>query len=382
MAEQCYQHFPAVSITTNSIENFSPITVWGDYIMKKFLSVVLITTCLACLTGGCAGASGTAKNTTTNASVEPESIDFFAMDTTIKFSAYGDKNVLKGAKKVLTDLEKKVSVTDSGSEIYQINQNGSGTLTGNASDLMQRALEMCRRTDGALDISIYPVVRAWGFTTGNYQVPEESTIQSLLPMVDYTKVEFDESTGKVSIPAGMTIDLGSIAKGYAGQQSAQYLRDNGVKSALLNLGGNVQTVGSKPDGSPWKVGIKDPNGDTPMMVLSVTDQAVVTSGGYERYFEQDGQTYWHIMDPATGHPAQSGLCSVTIVGDDGGTCDGLSTSLFVMGLEKAADFWSSSDDFEAVFVTDSGDVYITEGLKDKFALTEDHADTTVKVISR
>ena len=102
-----------------------------------------------------------------------------------------------------------------------------------------------------------------------------------------------------SIPSGMTIDLGSIAKGYAGQQSAQYLRDNGVKSALLNLGGNVQTIGSKPDGSPWKVGIKDPNGDTPMMVLSITDQAVITSGGYERYFEQDGHTYWHIMDPAT-----------------------------------------------------------------------------------
>jgi thiamine biosynthesis lipoprotein len=139
------------------------------------------------------------------------------MDTTIKFSAYGDKKVLKGAKKVLTDLEKKVSVTDSGSEIYHINQNGSGTLTGDVSDLMQKALQMCTQTDGALDISIYPIVKAWGFTTGDYQVPDESTIQSLLPMVDYTKVEFDKTTGNVTIPSGMTIDLGSIAKGYAGQ---------------------------------------------------------------------------------------------------------------------------------------------------------------------
>ena len=124
--------------------------------MKKILSIILITAYLAC---GCSNASGAEKNTSKNTASEPESIDFFAMDTTIKFSAYGDKKVLKGAKKVLTDLEKKVSVTDSGSEIYHINQNGSGTLTGNASDLMQKVLQMCTRTDGALDISIYPIVK-------------------------------------------------------------------------------------------------------------------------------------------------------------------------------------------------------------------------------
>lgn len=202
-------------------------------------------------------------------------------------------------------------------------------------------------------------------------------------MVDYTKIQYDKSTGNVTIPDGMTIDLGSIAKGYAGQQAAQLLRDKGVTSAILNLGGNVQTVGSKPDGSPWQVAVKSPTGDNePMMVLSITDQAVVTSGGYERYFEQDGQTYWHIMDPATGKPAHSGLLSVTVVGDNGGICDGLSTSLFVMGLEKGAELWSENEGFEAIFVTDSNEVYVTEGLKDKFALTEDFADTTVNVIKR
>lgn len=307
---------------------------------------------------------------------------FFAMDTSIEFNIYGDASLLKEAQNVLTDLESEVSVTDPDSEIYKINQDGTGTLTGNAGDLMQEALEMCRRTDGALDISVYPIVRAWGFTTEEYQVPEETEIESLLPLVDYTKIQYDTATGTVSIPKGMTIDLGSIAKGCGGQLAAQLLREKGVTSALLNLGGNVQAIGSKPDGSPWQVGIQDPTGDTPMMVLSVSDQAVITSGGYERYFEQDGKTYWHIMDPSTGHPADSGLCSVTVVGKDGGICDALSTSLFVMGLEKAAALWQQSNDFEAVFVTDSHEVYITEGLKDCFALTEDHADTNVKVLEK
>ena len=247
---------------------------------------------------------------------------------------------------------------------------------------MEQALEICRRTDGALDLSIYPIVRAWGFTTGSYQVPDEAEIQALLPLVDYRKIQYDAATGTVTLPEGMEIDLGSVAKGYAGQLAAQMLREHGVQSALLNLGGNVQTVGAKPDGSPWQIGIKDPQGEDAMMVLSVEDQAVVTSGGYERYFEQDGQTYWHIMDPSTGHPADSGLISVTIVGDEGVVCDGLSTALFVMGLEKAADLWAQSGDFEAVFVTASGEVYITEGLRDHFALTERYADTPVSVIER
>ena len=283
---------------------------------------------------------------------------------------------------LIGSLEEQVSVTDEHSDIYAIDHTGSGSLSGNAAELMEQALELCRRTGGALDISVYPIVRAWGFTTGSYQVPDEETIQSLLPLVDYTQIQYDAATGVVTLPEGMEIDLGSVAKGYAGQLAAQMLREHGVQSALLNLGGNVQTVGTKPDGSPWQIGIKDPQGEDAMMVLSVEDQAVVTSGGYERYFEQDGQTYWHIMDPSTGHPADSGLLSVTIVGKQGIICDGLSTSLFVMGLEKAADLWAQSGDFEAVFVTASGEVYITEGLQDRFALTEQYADTPVSVIER
>lgn len=315
-------------------------------------------------------------------SPEPVQGTFFAMDTVMDFTIYGESGLIDQSESLIASLESLVSVTDANSELYAINQTGSGTLTGKASSLMEQALEICRRTDGALDLSIYPIVRAWGFTTGSYQVPDEAEIQALLPLVDYRKIQYDAATGTVTLPEGMEIDLGSVAKGYAGQLAAQMLRNSGVESALLNLGGNVQTVGAKPDGSPWQIGIKDPQGEDAMMVLSVEDQAVVTSGGYERYFEQDGQTYWHIMDPSTGHPADSGLISVTIVGDEGVVCDGLSTALFVMGLEKAADLWAQSGDFEAVFVTASGEVYITEGLRDRFALTEQYADTPVSVIER
>ena len=229
-------------------------------------------------------------------------------------------------------------MTKDTSEIAQINQNGSGTVTGSTADLMGKALAMCSRTNGTLDISVYPIVRAWGFTTGSYKVPSEEELTSLLPLVDYTNVQYDEVTGEVILPAGMEIDLGSIAKGYAGQLAAQMLREHGVQSALLNLGGNVQTVGAK--------------------------------------------TYWHIMDPKTGRPADSGLLAVTVIGEDGAMCDGLSTSLFVMGLEKAAALWAESSDFEAIFIAADGTVYITDGLKEDFSLLSDYADTTVQVITR
>lgn len=335
------------------------------YFISAMLSALLFLT-------GCSAES----------SPEPVQGTFFAMDTMMDFTIYGKSGLIDQSESLIASLESLVSVTDANSELYAINQTGSGTLTGKASSLMEQALEICRRTDGALDLSIYPIVRAWGFTTGSYQVPDEETIQSLLPLVDYTQIQYDAAIGVVTLPEGMEIDLGSVAKGYAGQLVAQMLREHGVQSALLNLGGSVQTVGAKPDGSPWQIGIKDPQGEDAMMVLSVEDQAVVTSGGYERYFEQDGQAYWHIMDPSTGHPADSGLISVTIVGDEGVVCDGLSTALFVMGLEKAADLWAQSGDFEAVFVTASGEVYITEGLRDRFALTEQYADTPVSVIER
>lgn len=335
--------------------------------MKRLLLPCLLALVLLC---GCAAAP------------QAQTASFFAMDTAMELTVYGGADLPGQVQALISDLEGQLSVTDPDSALYAVNASGSGTLTGRANTLMGQALDLCRRTDGALDLSIYPVVRAWGFTTGDYQVPDDAALADLTALVDYARIDYDPASGAVALPTGMEIDLGSVAKGCAGREAAQLLRQAGVASALLNLGGNIQTVGSRPDGDPWQIGVKDPATGQPMMVLSIRDQAVVTSGGYERYFQQDGRTYWHIMDPDTGRPAENGLRSVTIVGDDGLVCDGLSTALFVMGLERAARFWAASDDFEAIFVTDDGTVYLTQGLTNRFALTKDYEDTTVRVVQR
>lgn len=348
----------------------------------KFALVCLLLISLA----GCGtqtekiGADTTAAYAAETAAANSSTI--FAMDTVMDLTIYGDAAVLDRAEERIRYLESLFSVTDPASEIYTLDHTGTCVLSEEAGDLLEQALTLCKRTDGALDISIYPVVRAWGFTTGSYQIPSDEDISELLESVDYTKIQYDPGTGTARLPDGMEIDLGSIAKGYTGDKLAELLRENGVTSALLNLGGNVQALGSKPDGSPWRVAVQAPDGDGYIGILELTDKAAITSGGYERYFEQDGQIYWHIIDPATGEPARSGLVSVTIVGNSGALCDGLSTSLFVMGLEDAAALWRASDDFEAVFVDEDGNVAITEGLEDCFTLPDTQADAELMVLRR
>ena len=305
-----------------------------------------------------------------------------AMDTVMKLTVYGPdgQTAADRASARIEELEALLSVTDEGSEIFAANHSEGAAVpvSSDTAALLRKALELCGASEGTLDVTVYPVVRAWGFTTGNYRVPEAGELRELLDRVDYNRVSL--AGGPLTLPAGTEIDLGAVAKGYAGDQVMASLKAQGVSSAIIELGGNVQALGSKPDGSPWRVAVHAPDGSGYAGVLEIRDQAVVTSGGYERYFEEDGETYWHIIDPATGYPAKSGLASVTVVSGSGVEADALSTSLFVMGRERAAEYWRAHGGFQCILISEDGSVAVTEGLEDSFSLYGSWSGRPLEVI--
>lgn len=311
------------------------------------------------------------------------STSFFAMNTRMSVEIDGDEGLLRDVEQLVYSLERKLSVTDEHSEIFAINRDGEGEVSAETAELIEFALDLCESTDGALDITIYPVLRAWGFTVDSdpdyeYRVLGDDEISELLPLVDYEKADISENT--VTLDEGMMLDLGAVAKGYTSDRIADFLREKGVKSALLNLGGNIYALGSKPNGAKWTIGVADPINGGYLGTLEAADAAVVTSGGYERYFTVDGVDYCHIIDPSTGRPADSGLASVTVVGESGARCDALSTALFVMGLDRASEYWRAHGGFEAVFLTSDGELLITAGLEDNFVAQGEYGGTLPAVI--
>ena len=366
---------------------------------KKAVAMLLATVFTAGMLSGC-GASGDIEKSkndsrkaveqTTQAEAdtdrksqneedESDSRDIFAMDTYMTLTAYGKnaRKALDEAVDEINNIEQLVSTGIDSSEVSQINKNGKGSVSETTGYLIKRSKEIYDSTNGVFDITIYPIMQAWGFPTENYRVPGKKELKKLRGLMGADHVLYDEKKQEVTLDKeGMKIDLGGIAKGYTSSKVMDIFKENGISSAVISLGGNVQTLNGKPDGSDWRVAVENP-ADTGSYigVLSIKDKAVITSGGYERYFKQDGKTYHHIIDPATGYPADTGLISVTIVSDDGTLADGLSTSLFIMGEEKAAQFWrENSDEFETIMETANGKLYVTEGIID--SLTTD-MDVTV-----
>lgn len=334
---------------------------YGRLIAVMLCGAVMLTGCGADKKSGSPSAESNVKHTT----------DVFAMDTYMNLTAYGEnaENALELASAEIYRLESVLSVTLSGSDTAAINSSGGKPVevSEDTLNIVSTGMRYGTLTGGALDITIYPVLREWGFTTGDYHIPTADTLSELLKSVDFTRVQTFGDT--VTIGDDQQIDLGALAKGYTSDKVMSVMRENGVDSAIVSLGGNVQALGKKPDGSMWTVAVVDPFApDTDMCTLKIADKAVITSGNYERYFTgEDGRNYFHIIDSADGYPAENGLVSVTVIGESGIMCDALSTALFVLGTDKALDFYRAMQDstdapFDLILVTDDGRMLYTEGI--------------------
>lgn len=348
--------------------------------MRRLLSGLLAV----CLAAGLTGCSMESQQSNEN-NFSPASRDFFAMNTYIRLEAYGDRaaDALAQAQERMEELEGLWSVTDENSEIYAVNHSGGQpiSVSDDTAAVVSFALDMAEETGGALEPTIYPVLTAWGFTTGEHHVPEPEEIDKLLTSVDYHSVSLNGNT--IQLEPGMMMDLGAVGKGYASDEIASLLRKSGITSALLNLGGNIVMIGSKPDGGDWRLGLQDPFENGTIGVLTASECAVVTSGNYENYFTaEDGTTYGHIIDPATGYPVDNDLAAVTIVAQDGKLCDALSTSLFVMGADAAIGYWQEHPGFEMILITQDRQILITDGLDGQFSLDATHSNMKIDVVER
>ena len=301
--------------------------------------------------------------------------ELYAMDTYMTFKVYG-----KDREKALNEIVSRVQELD---EIFSISKNGAiselnkeKSLDDNEEviELIKTANDISNETDGALDITVYPLMDEWGFVSKEYKIPDDEKIKDILKSVNYNYVNIDDD--EITLENDAKVDLGSIVKGYTGDIIADVLKRYNVKYAIASLGGNIEIYKKKPDGKPWKIGVDNPfkenEGDnTTIGDITINDgrdgKAIITSGDYERYFEKDGKRYHHILDPKTGYPVDNGVRSVTIVSGNGTFADALSTTLFVLGKDKAKEYWKNhSDEFDYVMVMEDKTIIVSEGLKDDF----------------
>lgn len=349
--------------------------------IKAFSVLILIIMLVGCSNKNEVNTSKITSTTTVNDTI-PASKEFFAMDTYMEVDAYGDngEKAVAKAEKEVNKLDSILSTGKSTSEISKLNKNKKQVVSADTMSLIKESIKISKVTNSAFNPTIYPLMELWGFTTKNYYVPKDNEIKPLLNHMDIDNIKIDERKNEVSFKdSNMKIDLGAIAKGYTSSKIIDIFKENNIKSGMVTLGGNVQVLGKKPDGSLWKVGIQNPIGEDEYLgVLQTSDKAVITSGGYERNFTKNGKIYHHILDPSNGYPANNGLTSVTIISSDGTLADALSTSLFVMGKDKAIDFYKKSNyNFDFILYTSDNKLIISYGIEDIFS-----SDLDIKVVNK
>ena len=323
---------------------------------------------------GCFGSCGKTSDTVQS---------FFAMDTYVTLRAYGsDENTVSAvaeAEKIIKEIEARYSVSSAMGEIARLSEQGELTeYSEGFSEMLECARVLYERTDGAYDITLRAFSELWGFSGDCVKrVPEQREIDSAFAKVGFDKLVFED--GKLLLGDVYGIDLGSIAKGYAGREAKKLLEEKEVFGGILDLGGNIVAFGKKPNGSDFKIAVTDPaDANGTLGYLKIAEGSVVTSGTYQRYFEEKGVKYHHIIDGKTGKPCQNGIVSVTVLHEDSMWADALSTALFLLGYEGAAEYYRQYGGFEAVIVTADGRVAVTEGLQDKFTLTSKYTKVMIE----
>lgn len=283
-------------------------------------------------------------------------------DTVVQIEVWGaDQEIMEHCRQMCEDYEQMLSATIETSEISRINNAGGEPVevSDETAGLIEEGIKYGDISDGQFDITIAPATDLWNFTDNEEKIlPDPDELAEAVTHIDYHCIKVEGNTVTLTDPEAR-IDLGGIAKGYIADRLKEYLKDEGIEHALIDLGGNMLTLGRRYDGNDFRIGIQKPFADTgtAMAVVSVNDKSVVTSGDYERYFEKDGVIYHHILDPDTGYPVQNDLDQVTIISDQSVDGDALSTTCFAMGLEDGLELIRSLDSIEAVFVTKDGEMH-------------------------
>ena len=294
----------------------------------------------------------------------------FLLNTAVSVKLYGDydPDIVQGALDLCRSYELVFSRTDPRSELYQLNHGQCTTVSEELAAVIQLGLRYSSLSGGAFDITTGTLSDLWQFTALEPVVPDAQAVEEALSHVDWRTVTVEGNT--VTMPAGTIIDLGGVAKGYIADRMADYLREAGVTSAIINLGGNLYCLGTKPDGSDFLLGIQYPyqQENISIATVEVHDLSVVTSGTYQRYFEVDGQLYHHILDTETGYPVDNGLLSVTILSPSSADADALTTACFALGLEDGMALVDSLPNVYALFITDDFAVHCSSGLSDTYTV--------------
>lgn len=276
----------------------------------------------------------------------------FLLDTACTVSADCDDETLSGAFAVCGELERLLSRTVKGSDVYRLNEtDGFVSVSDDTLHLLEKSVYYGNLTDGKFDITVCPVSELWDFK--NQIVPNRSEIAEALKSVDYHSIEIKGNTANLN---GKKIDLGGIAKGYIADKVISYLEGKGVKKALVNLGGNIKVTGK------FNIGIRKPFTEEILLNMPLENKSAVTSGIYERYIEKDGEIYHHVLDPATGCGVKNELSSVTVIGENSADCDALSTACLLLGTEKGKEIIENTAGTEAIFISREGDITLTAGL--------------------